>query len=201
MLDRFVRPLIDPPLHLLARVAIAAGLRANTVTVLGFVVGMAGVPLVGIGAFEWALVPLLLSRVLDGLDGAIARLRGPTDFGGYLDIVCDFIFYAAFAFAFALADPANALWAGLLLVSFMGTGSSFLAWAILAAKRGLESQAQGRKSFFYSAGLIEGSETIAFLVVCCLLPQYFRELAIGFSALCALTVAGRIVAARADFGP
>ena len=199
MLDRLARPLIDPPLQWLARRAIAAGLHANAVTLIGFAIGMGGVALVSVGANRWALAALLLSRVCDGLDGAIARLRGPTDFGGYIDIVSDFIFYAAFVFGFALADPANALWAALLLVSFMGTATSFLAWAILAGKRGLESQAQGKKSFFYSAGLIEGSETIAFLALCCLIPQYFRELAIVFTVLCAVTVAGRIAAARAAF--
>jgi len=199
MLDRLVRPLIDPPLHALARATLGWGWSANAVTLLGFAIGMLGVPLVAFGQYRWALAPLLISRVFDGLDGAIARLRGPTDFGGYLDIVSDFIFYAAFVFAFALADPANGVWASLLLVAFMGTGTSFLAWAILAAKKGLSSEAQGKKSFFYSAGLVEGSETILFLSLCCLLPGYFRELAIVFTVLCAVTVLGRIASARATF--
>ena len=86
-----------------------------------------------------ALLLILLNRVADGVDGAIARRLGSTDLGGYLDILCDFIFYAAVPLGFALARPENGAAAAFLIFSFVGTGSSFLAYAAIAAKRGLES--------------------------------------------------------------
>ena len=72
--------------------------------------------------------------------------RGSTDLGGFLDIVLDFIVYAGMVFAFAVADPgANALAAAFLLFAFMGTGSSFLAFAMMAAKRRLSTDLRGRE--------------------------------------------------------
>jgi hypothetical protein len=109
------------------------------------------------------------------------------------------IFYGAVVFGFALAQPPNAFWAALLLLSFIGTGTSFLAWAIVAAKRGLQTQAQGRKSFFYSLGLIEGTETVAFLVLICVVPQHFVVLAAIFAVLCGITVLGRVASAWSTF--
>ena len=99
-----------------------------------------------------------------------------TDLGGFLDIVLDFIVYAGLVFAFAVADPErNALAAAFLLFAFMGTGSSFLAFAIMAAKRGISSELRGRKSLYYLGGLTEGTETILFLVLACLLPSISRR--------------------------
>jgi hypothetical protein len=91
--------------------------------------------------------------LLDGLDGSVARLTQPTDAGGFLDIALDFVFYAAIPLAFAVANPAtNALPAAALLASFIGTGSSFLAFAALAEKRGLTDTALPGKSFYFLGG-------------------------------------------------
>ena len=142
------------------------------------------------------LALLLLNRLCDGLDGAVARRRGVTDLGGFLDIVLDFLIYAAVPFAFALADPAaNALPGAFLIFSFMGTGSSFLAYAIMAAKRGIATELRGRKSLYYLGGLTEGTETIVAFVLACLWPAWFPLIAWTFGALCWLTTATRIVAA------
>jgi hypothetical protein len=90
--------------------------------------------------------------------------------------------------------------AAFLILSFVGTGTSFLAFAILAAKRGLASEARGRKSLYYLGGLTEGTETIAVFAAFCLFPSEFAVLAYGFGALCWLTTAARVVAARRSFG-
>jgi phosphatidylglycerophosphate synthase len=141
-------------------------------------------------------VLVALCRVLDGVDGALARRTRPTDFGGYLDAVCDFVFYAALPLGFAFADPArNALPAAVLLASFLGTAASFLAFAAIAARRGLTTAAQGPKAFYYLAGLAEGTETIAAFVAMCAWPQAFPAIAFGFAALCAVTIVGRVVVA------
>ncbi|HMH96607.1 MAG TPA: CDP-alcohol phosphatidyltransferase family protein, partial [Bradyrhizobium sp.] len=117
-------------------------------------------------------------------------------FGGYLDIVCDMAFYAAVPLGFALARPANALWAALLLASFVCTAASFLGRAVMAVERGeADDGARGKKSFFYAAGIIEGSETILAFVLFCLFPTAFAWLAGLFAALCFWTAAARVVAA------
>ena len=142
-----------------------------------------------------ALALLLVNRLADGLDGAVARQTRLTDLGGFLDIVLDFLVYAGMVFAFALADPAaNALAAAFLLFAFMGTGSSFLAFAIMAAKRGISTDLRGRKSLYYLGGLAEGTETILFLALACLLPDHFVLLALGFAAMCWITTVGRVIA-------
>ncbi len=139
------------------------------------------------------LVVILLNRLIDGLDGAIARHRGATAFGGYLDIMCDMGFYAAVPLGFALARPDNALWAALVLSSFVCTASSFLGRAVLAGQRGEpDDGARGRKSFFHSAGIIEGTETIIAFVLFCLFPSAFPWLAGVFAGLCFWTSAIRV---------
>ena len=202
MIDAALRRLIDRPLDRAGGFLSRRGVSANAMTIAGFAIGMLAVPALALQAYGAALAFILLNRLSDGLDGAIARRRGATDFGGYLDIVLDFIFYAAVALGFALADPAaNALAACFLIFSFMGTGSSFLAYAVMAAKRGHTSAARGPKSLYYLGGLTEGAETIALFVAICLWPGWFPALAWGFGALCWITTAGRILAARRDFTP
>ncbi|MEA2782077.1 MAG: hypothetical protein QOK29_3621 [Rhodospirillaceae bacterium] len=196
MLDAALRRLIDPPLDAAGQRLAAIGLSANAVTLGGFGLGLMAVPLLAVGAYGWALAAILANRLADGVDGAIARAVGPSDFGGYLDIVCDFLFYAAVVFGFVLASPDNRLPGAFLLFAFIGTGGSFLAFAALAARRGLESRARGVKSLYYLGGLTEGSETILLFILCCLFPEEFGLLAWIFGFGCWLTVLGRVLTAR-----
>ena len=201
MLDAWMRRRIDTPLDRLGRSLAAAGLRANQVTLLGFIAGVAAVPLLAVEAYWPALVLILLNRLADGLDGAIARNTQTTDLGGYLDIVCDFLVYSGVVFGFALARPeANALPAAFLILSFVGTGSSFLAYAVVATKRGVTTKIRGHKSFYYLGGLTEGTETFALFVLLCLFPDAFPWLAWMFGGLCWITTAFRILAAVRAFG-
>src|SRR5215468_4943002 len=200
MLDAYMRPIIDPPLDRIGRKLAGAGIAANTVTVAGFVVGLLAIPCLAAQWYGPALAAILLNRLADGLDGAVARHTSLTDFGGYLDIVCDFIVYSGIPFGFALARAENALPAAFLILSFVGTGSSFLAYAILAAKRGLATEARGRKSLYYLGGLTEGTETLLLFAAVCLFPDAFPVLAYIFGALCWLTTAVRMATARRSFG-
>lgn len=199
MFDAKIRPLIDPPLNALGARLARLGVRADHLTWAGFVIGMAACVLIALGATLWALALVLLSRVLDGLDGAVARASRQTDFGGMLDITLDFTFYAAVPAAFAFLDPsANALIAAILLTTYMANGSSFLAFAIMQAKHGRETTAQGKKSLFYMAGLAEGFETILVICLWCLFPGAFAWIAGVWAAVVALSAAARIaVAAQA----
>ncbi len=194
MLDAPLRRRLDPWLDLLGGQLARLGLGADTLTLLAFAAGLGGIGLIALRHYGWGLALFLLGRLLDGLDGAVARARGITDRGGFLDIVLDFLVYAGMAFAFALADPErNALASAFLLFAFMGTGSSFLAFAIMAAKRGLETRERGLKSLYYLGGLTEGTETILFFTLACLFPGAFVPLAVGFALMCWITTAARIL--------
>jgi len=198
MLDAKLRPLIDPPLNRLGRLLAGAGVTANGLTFSGLALGLAGAAAIAFGQIGWGLALILVNRLFDGLDGAVARARGPSDLGGYFDIVADFAFYVSVPVGFGVLAPANAVPALVLVASFVLTGVSFLAFAVIAAKRGAETAAHGKKSFFYSTGLAEGAETIAVFIAMCLAPAWFPVLAFGYAGLCALTVVQRsAMAARA----
>lgn len=201
MLDARFRRWIDRPLDRLGAGLARAGVSANQVTLFGFGIGVLGIVALALRLDLLALVLLGLNRIADGLDGAVARQGGRlTDFGGYLDIVCDFLIYAGFVFGFAVGRPEHALPAAFLIFSFVGTGSTFLAYAIFAAKRGIETSLRGHKSLYYIGGLTEGTETIALLAAICLFPAAFPWLAYGFGAACWLTTAARAIGAYQAFG-
>jgi phosphatidylglycerophosphate synthase len=200
MLDPLARRLIDPPLAALARPLARAGASPDAVTLLGLLAGLACAGLVALGHMPAALLALALSRLADGLDGALARLTRKSDRGGYLDIICDFVFYGAFPLGFAALDPAaNALAAATLLFSFYVNGAAFLAHAAIAGRRGLETRAQGEKSFYYVAGLAEGTETILVFLAMLLRPDLFAALAFGFAALCLASALARAALAWRAF--
>ena len=195
MFDARLRPLIDPFLDRMGAGLVRAGIGANPVSLAGAACGaLAGVA-IGLGQPLAGLGLVLASRLLDGLDGAIARVKGPTDFGGYLDILCDYVFYLAVPLGFGLATPGNLPFALFLVASFTLTAVSFLAYAALAARRGLETRAHGLKSFFYSTGLAEGAETLLAFGLMCLWPAGFPVIASIFGGLCLLTVIQRSVIA------
>lgn len=199
MFDAPLRPLIDPPLNRLGHALAGWGIGANAITLAGMAVGLAAGFAIAVGHVGIGLVLILINRLLDGLDGAVARATRLSDFGGYLDIVADFVFYVAVPVGFAVLDGTNRLPAAVLLASFTLTGTSFLAFATMAAKRGLETTAHGRKSFFYNTGLAEGTETIVVFVMMCLWPSHFGQIALFFAALCIATVFQRTLVARAHF--
>ena len=199
MFDAQIRPLIDPPLDRAGRLVAQAGISADTVTLIGFALGMGAAVAIANGFLLLGLVLITLNRIADGLDGAIARATHKSDRGGYLDIVLDFVFYGSIPMAFAILDPAqNALPAAALLLSFYANGSAFLAYAIMAEKRRITTTSQGIKSLFYVAGIAEGAETIALFVVMCLWPTGFPILAFGFAAVCIVSAAARIIGAAAS---
>jgi phosphatidylglycerophosphate synthase len=195
MLDRLALALLKPTLDALARRLAARGAGADAVTFAGFGLGIGAAAAIALGAPSWGLVLMLLSRLADGLDGAVARLTRPTDRGAFLDIALDFLFYASIPLAFAIADPgANALAAAVLLGAFVGTGSSFLAFAVLAERRGLKSEQYPHKGIFYLGGLTEATETLICFVAMCLWPGAFAALAWVFAAMCLLTTVVRLAA-------
>lgn len=201
MIDRFALTLLKPLVEATTTWLAARGINADQATLTGFGFGMAAALLIGFGHPGLAIPPLLLNRALDGLDGALARRSGTTERGAFLDIAFDFLFYAAIPLAFAVHDPLhNAMAASALLAAFIGTGTSFLAFAVIAEKRGLKSSAYPSKSFYYLGGLTEGAETIACFLALCLWPGYFPEIAYFYAVLCCVTTLTRLVAGWRVFG-
>ena len=193
MLDRAATRLIRPAVNFLAGQLVRAGMGANQMTLAGFAVGMSAAVLVASGHTGLAIGAILLSRICDALDGAMARLTRVTDAGGFLDITLDFLFYASIPLAFAVVQPErNALAAATLLAAFAGTMSSFLGFAVIAAKRGLSNLDYPDKSIYFLGGLTEATETLAVFIAMCLWPQHFALLAYSFSALCAITTFMRL---------
>ncbi|MEO9299976.1 CDP-alcohol phosphatidyltransferase family protein [Devosia alba] len=192
MIDSY---LIAPQERLLAHPARwlrGLGVSANMLTLGGFILGMGALPAIALGNFWLGLVLIGLNRIIDGLDGAVARQAGPTDRGAFLDIALDFFFYAAIPFAFVLADPAtNGVAGSLLLFSFIGTSSSFLAFAVIAKQRGMTALNMPKKGIYYLGGITEGAETTILFVLICLVPSSFPIAATLFAILALLTTAIR----------
>lgn len=195
MFDARIRPLIDPLLNRIAAQLAKMGITPNALSITGAIAGIFAGVAIAFNQFGLGVALIAVSRISDGLDGPVARQTHSTDLGGYLDVVCDYAFYTAVPLGFAFARPEWALPAACLLGGFLLAATSFLGFAILAAQRGLQTSAQGKKSFFYLGGLAEGTETIAVLALAALLPAWFPVLAYGYAAVCALTVFGRIAAA------
>jgi phosphatidylglycerophosphate synthase len=194
MLDRYITPLIRPAVESMARALVRSGVSADHVTLAAFSIGLVAMVCIALGAYSIGAIFILASRLCDALDGAVARQTQTTDAGGFLDIALDFLFYAGVVLAFALSAPkANALPAAVLLTAFIGTTSSFLAFATLAAKRGIESMEYPDKSFYFLGGLAEATETLLFFVAMCLWPRWFPQLAYAFAAICAITTFTRIL--------
>ena len=199
MFDAQLRPLIDRLLNPIGRGLVALGMTANQVTIIGAAFGLIAAGCVAAGLFYPALWFVIANRVIDGLDGAVARASRSSDFGGYLDIVSDFIFYSAIPLAFAVARPETALAAAFLIFSFIGTATSFLGFAILAEKHQVTTQICGKKAFYYLGGLTEGTETILLFLAMLVWPDYFNLMAMVFGILCWVTTGTRIYAAYRQF--
>jgi len=194
MLDKFITPVIKPLLTPVVMLMHKRGITPDQLTVVGFLIGLLAVPLLAFELWYGALTAIVLNRILDGLDGALARYSNKSSSaGGFLDITLDFLFYAAIPLGFILANPEkNAIAGSLLLAAFIGTGSSFLAFAIAAEKFKLEKPQFKYKSFYYLNGLTEGTETIALFIAFCIWPQHFAVMASIFAIACGITIFTRI---------
>ena len=191
MLDPFMRRLIDPPLNGVAAIW-PRKISANQVTIFGLALGVACFLAIAINTMTAALILLALNRLADGLDGAVARAQTPSDLGAYLDIVSDFVLWGLLPIGFIILDSNNAIAAAVLLSSFSMSMTVFLAFAIMAEKRGLETNTQGYKNFFYIAGLAEGTETIAFFAIVIIWPGIFIPAALVYAGIVYVSVIGRV---------
>jgi phosphatidylglycerophosphate synthase len=200
MLDGLVRRVVDPAMQRTGHRLAGAGLSANAVTYFGFAAGLAAMSAIAAQYYLAGLGFIAINRMSDGLDGAVARSAGKSDFGGYLDIVLDFAFYGAVPVGFVIADPsANGLAGSVLVLSFYVNGASFLAYSVMAEKRAMVTQRRGEKSIYFTAGLAEATETVAVFTLMCLFPRWFAVFAWLFAVICFYTAFSRIVLARRMF--
>lgn len=194
MLDKFITPVIKPLLTPVVVIMDKRGITADQLTLVGFLIGLIALPLLAFQLWYGALAAIILNRIFDGLDGALARYtNSSSSAGGFLDITLDFLFYGAIPLGFILANPAqNAIAGAFLLTTFIGTGSSFLAFAIAAEKYHLDKPQFKYKSFYFLNGLTEGTETIALFIALCIWPEHFSVIATSFAIACTITIFTRI---------
>ncbi len=204
MFDTALRRAYSPATDKVARVLHHHRVRAVQATAAGFVLGVAAAASAAAGWWWPALGLWLMSRVVDGLDGAIARLEGPTRQGGFLDLVADFTVYAAFVAGVAVQIPSARLAAVVLLCTYYVSGAAFLAWSAAAAEQAVSRPHPGglaledNRSLRFVGGLAEGAETVAVYCLVCLLPRHAAAILWAFAALVAVTAVQRIVFAAAD---
>ena len=203
MFDRQIQNFTQKPLIILAKLFLRF-LKPNQITVLGFILGFFMCILIFFQFYFAALALLLLNRFCDGLDGTMARLTTPTPLGGYLDIVSDFTIYSGFVLAFGLSNSSYTHLSMVLLFLYIGTGTTFLAKAAIQTQLDKISETndsvkQLPKSFHYTSGLVEGTETIIFMILCLLLPNFFILISIIFGILCLITFISRVIVCYVEF--
>jgi hypothetical protein len=99
----------------------ALGLRSRVLVAMGFVIGLAAMPLVATGHSWIALPVLLLGFFLAAIGRTNTSPRGE-EFSASLDLIV----LASVPFGFALADPARALAAAFLLFALIAAGAASL---------------------------------------------------------------------------
>ncbi len=178
----------------LAKLLIKLKISANLITFVGFVVGLLAINFLAVENYCAALLCILLNRICDILDGAVAKASKVTDFGIFLDATLDYIFYAGVIFGFALANPGqNAVAATFLLFAFAASACSLLAYAVIAYQNKLPSRPQVNESPFYLGGWAQGFETFVTLVVLCIVPKLFMPLAIILGIFCFIKAVSIII--------
>jgi phosphatidylglycerophosphate synthase len=178
MLDAPVRRLIASPLDPLAAGVARAGIRATTITLFGFLMGLCGVAFIVNEQFAPGLVFLALNRVCDVLDGMVARVRGPTAVGGFLDATLDILIYAMIPFAFALSRQQDALAATFLLAGIVVAAVPVLATRTF-------SPVQSWSGDFV---LVGHTENFFAVVLLCLAERWtFTPLCYVYGSLCFLS--------------
>ncbi len=190
MFDKYLLVITKYPLSVFARICIKYNISPNMVTVgsLFFALSM----FVGLwrGWFVFALIVAVCNRIMDGLDGSIARISNTKSVsGGFLDIVIDYVFYAAVPLGMAFYSPNRfAIIGSVVLFTYTLSGVTFMASSSAAAKLSLRSTAFSQKSIYYPINLIEGGETIIFSFLVCIIPQYFFVLGLimALSIMCSL---------------
>ena len=195
MLDTRVRALYAPRMERTARSLATRGVTPLAVTGAGLLVGVGACVAAAFALWPLALVLWLANRTLDGLDGAVARQGEPSDLGGLLDFVADFVVYGGFVLAVAIAEPDARIACCALLVAYLLNNVALLSFASLVEKRQLAFGDE--RSLRFTRALTEGTETVLAYTAFCLLPGRAELIAWAFTGMVLVSVAQRLVQARA----
>ncbi len=185
MLDSLLRPHVAPIIDKIAIKTSQSGLTANQLTLIGFGFGFTGCFLVGMQLYLVGLLLILIGLFFDGLDGAVARIVGQTELGIFLDMISGVILFAIFPFFFMLSAPEHGMAVGILLLSYLLMAVANLSYDFFAMRKGAPP-AKG--------GLVEMTEIVIFMILCCLFPLYFSAFAALFALACLTTSLMRITA-------
>jgi len=196
MIDRRLRVTKDRAVEPVAAL-IAGRVPPMALTLVAFVAGVGGGVAAGFGLRWTAVAVWLAGRVLDGLDGAVARRSGrQSDLGGYLDMLGDTIGYAAVPIGIAVSQDDTTVWiaCAVLLAAFYVNTMSWTFLAAIAEKRGSGAIEHGERTTIHMpAGLIEGAETIVIFTLMLAFPDRATELFVVMAALVAVTIGQRVV--------
>jgi phosphatidylglycerophosphate synthase len=188
MLDAPVRKIFASPLDPLAVAMTRAGIRASTITLVGFMMGLGAIAFIITEQYAGALFFLTLNRVCDILDGMLARVKGPTAIGGFLDATLDLLIFAMIPFAFALARQQDALAATFLLLGFVVAAVPVMTVRIFSPPRSWDED-------FVLCG---HTENFVLVVLLCVAERWtFTPLAYLYGSLCFLSCGISIVSAMA----
>lgn len=193
MQDAFLRRQKDRLLKPMAGAAFAA-VHPNTVSIVAMLVGLGSVVAILLQLYWTGLILWAVNRILDGLDGVIARVHEKqSDFGGFLDLVLDFVIYLGVPIAFMVALPLERnLWAGIaLLASYVMNSISWTTLAALLEKRHRQT-VDRLTSMEMPTGLIEGAETIIFYTLFYFMPDQIAWLFGIMAALVFYTASQRV---------
>ncbi|MBA2465615.1 MAG: CDP-alcohol phosphatidyltransferase family protein [Nocardioidaceae bacterium] len=211
MLDTLVRRQLERPLSRAARVVDHPQVSPDRLTVLGLATGLASAGAAAGQLWWWALGLWWFSRMMDGLDGPLARRRrgrgrgvpavaSGSEAGGFLDITADFVVYGATVVGVAIGATGqyDATWLPFLLVllAYYVNGTAFLAFSSIAERTG--RQRRDGRSLNFLGGLAEGTETIFVHSLWLVIPAQAAVIATVWAAVVAVSAAQRIVAGFRD---
>lgn len=193
MLDKPLQQILQKPLKPFSKFFLNF-LTPNQMTFLGLIIGIFMCFFIFFEQYLVALFFLLANRIADALDGSMARINGLTPLGGYLDIVFDFIIYAGFVLSFGISKEHFTTISLVLLFSYIGTASTFLSEAAIMAKTkyNTENNLILPKSIYYGSGMVEGFETILYMIFCLIFPNQFILISSIFAVMCFITFISRI---------
>jgi phosphatidylglycerophosphate synthase len=198
VLDAPLRNRLEPSLDRAAGALAARGVSAAAVTAAGLAVGVAACVAAALAVWPLALVLWMGNRAADGLDGPLARRSAPSDLGGFLDLVADFVVYGGFVVGVAVALPDARLASCALLAAYLLNNVALLTFASLMEKRRV---AYGdERSVRFTPGLTEATETFLAYALVCLLPGAAEVILWTFTAMVLVTVGQRVVMARRTLG-
>lgn len=199
MLDEELREGAKPLYKLPARILAERGITGNALTGGSLGVGALCLIAIAFGLNAVALILWLLNRLLDGLDGEVARLRGESsELGAFIDIVADFFVYGGFLVALAVQHPDARLALVALFFAYYLNGTVFLTLSGILER--LKTERLTERGLHFRRSLTEGFETIVVGALFLVFPGYVSLIAWTFAAMVFISAAQRLWDGRRVLG-